>query len=181
MSEGPALKDGGRLDRSGIAGWFELMCQSTWSLRAPCSNPLVHSLRPCRETPVGHKEKQKYICCSLPGSRAAQMLWKTSFMFCFFSSPFQNRNFQSMEKSAASVFCCPVQRKQFVMLLMHVTENTTEVGADHVAGLSLSGFAFVMNPGCWLQFTGSVGIFLLDRGLFSVDELILRLLYAVRS
>lgn len=86
MSEGPALKDGGRLDWSGIAGWFELMCQSTWSLRAPCSNPLVHSLRPCRETPVGHKEKQKYICCSLPGSRAAQMLWKTSFMFCFFFS-----------------------------------------------------------------------------------------------
>lgn len=174
------MKDGGWLDRSGIAGWFELMCQSTWSLRAPCSNPLVHSLRPCRETPVGHKEKQKYICCSLPGSRLHRCFGK--LLLCFvFSSPFQNRNFQSMEKSAASVFCCPVQRKQFVMLLMHVTENTTEVGADHVAGLSLSGFAFVMNPGCWLQFTGSVGIFLLDRGLFSVDELILRLLYAVRS
>lgn len=180
MSEGPALKDGARLDWSGIAGWFELMCQSTWSLRAPCSNPLVHSLRPCRETPVGHKEKQKYICCSLPGSRAAQMLWKTSFMFCFFFS-FPKQKLSKHGKISSLRFCCPVQRKQFVMLLMHVTENTTEVGADHVAGLSLSGFAFVMNPGCWLQFTGSVGIFLLDRGLFSVDELILRLLYAVRS
>lgn len=127
------------------------------------------------------QRKAKIHLLLSPWQPAAQMLWKTSFMFCFFSSPFQNRNFQSMEKSAASVFCCPVQRKQFVMLLMHVTENTTEVGADHVAGLSLSGFAFVMNPGCWLQFTGSVGIFLLDRGLFSVDELILRLLYAVRS
>lgn len=84
MSEGPALKDGARLDRSGIAGWFELMCQSTWSLRAPCSNPLVHSLRPCRETPVGHKEKQKYICCSLPGSRLHRCFGKLLLCFVFF-------------------------------------------------------------------------------------------------
>lgn len=125
------------------------------------------------------KSKNTFAALSLA---AGQHRCFGKLLLCFvFSSPFQNRNFQSMEKSAASVFCCPVQRKQFVMLLMHVTENTTEVGADHVAGLSLSGFAFVMNPGCWLQFTGSVGIFLLDRGLFSVDELILRLLYAVRS
>lgn len=126
------------------------------------------------------QRKAKIHLLLSPWQPAAQMLWKTSFMFCFFFS-FPKQKLSKHGKISSLRFCCPVQRKQFVMLLMHVTENTTEVGADHVAGLSLSGFAFVMNPGCWLQFTGSVGIFLLDRGLFSVDELILRLLYAVRS
>lgn len=126
------------------------------------------------------QRKAKIHLLLSPWQPPAQMLWKTSFMFCFFFS-FPKQKLSKHGKISSLRFCCPVQRKQFVMLLMHVTENTTEVGADHVAGLSLSGFAFVMNPGCWLQFTGSVGIFLLDRGLFSVDELILRLLYAVRS
>lgn len=113
-----------------------------------------------------------------PGSTDAL---ENFFYVLFFFLSFPKQKLSKHGKISSLRFCCPVQRKQFVMLLMHVTENTTEVGADHVAGLSLSGFAFVMNPGCWLQFTDSVGIFLLDRGLFSVDELILRLLYAVRS
>lgn len=146
------------MDGSGIAGWFELMCQSTWSLRAPCSSPLVHSSPPCRETPVGHKEKQKYICCSLPGSRAAQMLWKTSFMFCFFLLlSFPKQKLSKHGKNQQPLFLLPGAEEA---VCDASNERYRESNRSSCRPRSRS--AFVMNPGCWLQFMDSVGIFLLN-------------------
>ena len=93
------------------------------------------------------KSKNTFAALSLAaGQRRCFGKLLSCFVF-FFSSPFQNRNFQSTEKISSRCFCCPVQRKQFVMLLMNVTENPTEVHADRVPDLLLS---WIQDAGCSL-------------------------------